>query len=77
MACVLCSHLGATQTTRTEVHHLRASEGMAQRASDFLTIALCTDCHTGPGGLHGSRSRWRLAKWGEHDALAATIKALT
>jgi len=28
----------------------------------FCLIALCKDCHTGPHGWHGDKSRWRVAK---------------
>ena len=76
LGCVLCKQLGMRQTTRTTVHHIREGQGMAQRASDFLTVALCEECHQGPSGLHGDRSLFRIAKWEELDALAATIEEL-
>lgn len=76
LRCVLCAQLGMEQSTRTTVHHVREGQGMQQRASNYLTVALCQDCHQGPNGLHGSRSLFKLAKWDEMDALAATIKEL-
>jgi hypothetical protein len=58
------------------VHHLRTGQGKGQRASDYLTVALCPDCHQGPHGIHGDRSLLRIAKVEELDLLALTIEAL-
>lgn len=74
--CVLCTMLGREQASRTHVHHMRHGQGMAQRASDFLAIALCADCHQGPQGLHGDRTLLKIAKTDELGLLAATIEAL-
>lgn len=77
MPCALCEKLGQHQLTRTECHHLREGQGMAQRARDELAIPLCRDCHRGPNGLHGDRSLFRIAKTDELDLLADTIGRLT
>lgn len=58
------------------VHHPRFAVGGAQRASHWLTIALCYECHQGDGGIHGDRSAWRLRKMEESDALAVTLRRL-
>lgn len=76
LGCVLCAMLGQPQETRTHVHHMRTGQGMAQRASDFLAIALCADCHQGPQGLHGDRTLLKIARTDEIGLLAATIEAL-
>ena len=76
MRCALCERLGQTQARRTEVHHVREGQGVAQRASDYLAIPLCSDCHRGPQGLHGDRSLWKVAKVGELDLLADTIEKI-
>lgn len=37
--------------------------GLAHHAiqgDHFTTIALCEECHVGPGGIHGDRSRLRM-----------------
>jgi len=73
MECVCCRLLGQQQSTRTEVHHLREGQGGAQRASDFLTVPLCSDCHRGPLGVHGDRTYLRILKMGELDLLAEVI----
>lgn len=49
---------------------------MAQRASNFLVIPLCPDCHTGSMGVHGDKTMMRLMKVTELDLLARTIEAL-
>lgn len=59
-----------------EVHHLREGQGMAQRASNYLTIPLCPSCHRGPRGIHGDRSTFRLRKLDEMQMLADTIGRL-
>ncbi len=41
----------------------------------WLSIALCTSCHTGPLlGLHGQRRMWAIQKMDELAALAVTIR---
>ena len=68
--CVVCGAHGV------HVHHLREGQGMAQRASNFLTAPLCPPCHTGPRGIHGDRSVLRQEKLDEMDLLARTIERL-
>lgn len=72
--CVLCELLGCTQSSKTDVHHVREGQGVAQRASDYLAIPLCHEgCHQGPQGIHGDRSLLRLAKVEELDLLAFVV----
>lgn len=73
--CVLCTLLDQGPT-KGEVHHARTGQGSGERASHFLTISLCPECHRGPNGLHGNRSLLRIAKVDELDLLAATIEAV-
>ena len=68
--CVLCGAVGV------HCHHIREGQGMSQRASDYLAIPLCPDCHQGPQGLHGDRSLFMVYKVTELDLLARTIKLL-
>jgi hypothetical protein len=77
LACVLCKRQGRT-TLGVHVHHIREGQGAAQRASDFLTVALCPDCHTGPNGVHGLGRKGFYARYKieELDLLADTIEAL-
>lgn len=71
LPCACCGASGV------HVHHIREGQGMAQRASDFLTIPLCPDCHVGPLGVHGDKSLMRIRKLSELDMLAETIRMLT
>jgi hypothetical protein len=75
MPCVLCELLGQGPSA-AQLHHIREGQGMSQRASHWLVIPLCPDCHTGPQGLHGDRTLFRLAKVDELDLLALTIERL-
>ena len=70
MPCSCCGAYGV------QVHHLREGQGMSQRASNWLTIPLCPECHTGPNGIHGNKSLMRIQKIEEIDLLARTIEAL-
>ena len=76
LPCVLCKERGVEQTTPTQAHHMRHGAGMAGRSQDWLAMALCWECHQGPRGIHGDRSRFTAAKWTELDALAATVQAV-
>lgn len=69
-----CSCCGAEGNT--EVHHIREGQGMSQKASNWLTVSLCIDCHRGPLGLHGDKTMMRIQKLDELDLLANTIKML-
>lgn len=77
IGCVLCHELGQQPTGRITLHHPREGQGGAQRSPNWLVIPLCEDCHQGDhNGFHGRRAMWKLARWDEMDALAATIEAL-
>jgi hypothetical protein len=71
LPCVCCGVEGV------QLHHIREGQGMAQRASDFLVVPLCPDCHTGPSGVHGDKSLMRIQKLTELDMLARTIEAMS
>ena len=76
LSCVLCDLLGQAQSDVTEAHHIRTGHGLGQRASDFLTVALCVECHRGTHGFHGTKTLMRIAKLTEMDLLAETIRQL-
>lgn len=69
LGCLLCGE-------PAEVHHVRQGQGMAQRASHWLTVPLCPACHRGPAGIHGDRSALRAAGIDEMGLLALTIERL-
>lgn len=70
LPCACCGQYGV------QVHHIRDGQGMSQRASNFLTVPLCPECHTGQYGVHGDKSRMRARKQSELDWLADTIERL-
>ena len=70
LPCACCGQYGV------QVHHIRDGHGMSQRASNFLTVPLCPECHTGQYGVHGDKSRMRARKQSELDWLADTIERL-
>lgn len=70
LPCACCGQHGV------QVHHIRDGQGMSQRASNFLTVPLCPECHTGQYGVHGDKSRMRARKQSELDWLADTIEKL-
>lgn len=76
MGCLLCDLLDMPQASRTEVHHIRAGQGMSQRAGHYLAVPLCGDCHRGPTGVHGDQTLLRIAKTTELDLLDMTIGRL-
>lgn len=71
LSCACCGQYGV------QVHHIRDGQGMSQRASNFLTVPLCQECHTGQFGVHGDKSRMRARKATELDWLADTIEKLS
>lgn len=72
LPCAIC---GAQPV---EVHHMREGDaaGASQRASDWLVIPLCPDCHRGRDGVHGNKSRLRLLNMTEHELLAQTLERI-
>jgi hypothetical protein len=77
LGCVCCSLLGfEVEDVPPEIHHPREGQGMAQRASNWLAIPLCPECHRGPRGLHGDRSILRQLKCSELDLLAYVISRM-
>lgn len=68
--CVCCGAHGPC-----DAHHLRTGTGMSQKASHYLTIAFCKECHN---MFHnGDRALMKIQKREELDYLALTIEQLT
>lgn len=67
LPCACCGTHGV------QLHHIREGQGLAQRASDWLVVPLCSACHTGQHGIHGDKAMMRIAKIGELDMLAETL----
>lgn len=77
VGCVLCSRMGISGSP-AQVHHLKYGQGASDRASDFLTIALCPEHHTGASGVHMLKERGLRLRYNcsELDLLADTIGAV-
>lgn len=71
MPCACCGWLPPSQA-----HHIREGQGMGQRASDYLAIPLCWECHQGRHGVHGDRSRMRNRQTDEIRMLGETLERL-
>jgi hypothetical protein len=74
LGCILCAEMNLGQTP-AQVHHIFDTADK----SDFLTIPLCPEHHTGATGFHGLGEREfnRRYKTSEAKLLAATIARLT
>lgn len=78
LGCCVCSILGYGYTP-CEVHHIRAGQGMAQRASNFEIIGLCPPHHrTGGHGvaIHEGRTTWEKNFGTERELLEQVNKDL-
>lgn len=64
LPCSLCDMPGPS-----EAHHVKQGQ-------QYTAVALCTDCHRGPSGWHGTRALWRVRKMDELLALNITIDRL-
>ena len=72
LPCCLCGAMGV------EVHHARTGEaaGAGQRASDWLTLPACPECHRGSNGIHGNKAMLRITKKTELSLVADTLESL-
>lgn len=75
LPCILCELLDQPEAPAS-LHHIREGQGMSQRASHWLVIPVCRECHQGPLGIHGDKTLLRLANVDELDLLAMTIEKL-
>ena len=71
LPCSVCGHPGPS-----DAHHILEGRTPGRKSPNFLCIPLCKDCHTGPKGIHGDRSMWKIYKATELQCLADTIERL-
>lgn len=62
-----CSVCGAPAPS--DAHHI-------VQGDHFTTVALCKHCHTGPMGIHGDKTMWRIHKLDELGALNETLRSV-
>ena len=55
------------------VHHIREGQGTSMRASNYLVIPLCPECHVGAFSIHKSPREFQNIHGSELDLLAETI----
>lgn len=75
LGCLLCQLQGRGKT-EAEIHHIRAMQGGASRASHYLVAPLCPACHRGSKGRHGDQTLLKVSKVNDLDLLAMTIERL-
>ena len=69
LGCLVCGQ-------ESNVHHIRAGQGTAMRASHYLTIPLCREHHQGDFSIHNSKREFENIYGSELDLLADTIQRL-
>lgn len=77
LGCVVCLNAGNPDTP-AELHHIRAGQGMSQRAPEFEVIPLCPFHHRQGGhghAVHAGRITWE-ANHGTERALLLQVLAL-
>lgn len=52
-----------------DAHHIK-------QGAHFVVVGLCKECHTGPMGIHGDKTMWRIHKMEEIDALNETLRRI-
>lgn len=80
LGCIACrklyGHMKQYEPDLTDIviHHVRAGQGGAQRAQNWLTVPLCVFHHVGKGGVHSNGNTIPLLKADEMDLLAWTLE---
>lgn len=78
LGCVVCRNMGYGDSP-AEIHHIKAEQGMGQRAAHYLAIPLCPPHHRigGIGVAYHAHPKEFERKYGsELDLLAQTIHDL-
>ena len=60
LGCIVCYNMGHPDTPAC-IHHIRAGQGMSQRASNYETIPLCPTHHQHGGfgvAIHAGQKTW-------------------
>lgn len=74
LGCIICRRNGLH--TPPQIHHIRAGQGMGQRASHYETIPLCYHHHQGEHGIHHMGTRAWEAKHGTERELLREVLEL-
>ena len=68
--------VAATAPVMAEDQSAGEAAGAGQRASDWLTIPVCPECHRGSNGIHGDKSMLRITKKTELSLVADTLERI-
>ena len=74
VAALPCCACGAAPPSL--VHHIRFEQGMGQRASNYLVLSLCPECHVGPFSIHKTKQQFQAVYGSELSLLSKVIEAL-
>ena len=77
LGCIVCRNLGFFETPAT-IHHIRAGQGMGQRASHNEVIPLCPGHHQHGGhgvAIHAGQKIFE-AKYGTEEQLLEQVREL-
>lgn len=77
LGCIVCRNEGFGETPAC-CHHIRAGQGMGQRASDFEVIPLCGIHHQQGGhgvAIHAGQKAWE-ARYGTERELLTQVRQL-
>lgn len=72
LGCIVCDNQGYPDSP-AEIHHIRAGQGMSQRASNYDTIPLCPTHHRLGGygvAIHAGQQEWESIHGTERELLA-------
>lgn len=78
LGCIVCFNTGHIDSP-AELHHIRAGQGMSQRASEYEVIPLCPFHHRHGGyghAIHAGRIMWEANHGTEQDLLALVLTLL-
>ena len=77
LGCIVCYNMGYPDSPAC-IHHIRAGQGMSQRASHYETIPLCPTHHQHGGhgvAIHAGQKAWEL-KFGTERELLEQVQNL-
>ena len=75
LGCIVCRQLNYGNTPAV-IHHIRAGQGMSQRAGNALVIPLCPEHHNQGGNgiaIHAGQKTWENMYGTELELLNQTI----
>lgn len=73
LGCVVCRNMGFGPSP-AEIHHIRAGQGMGQRAAHTAVLPLCPMHHRAcyPTGFHAAPRHWQAQYGTEKELLEQT-----